>query len=266
MTMRESTILALPFTIVCVLSFLAQHYCFVEGTEPDVEAAVKGLTKKTRFARGLQDQCIDVYEDLEQRARKAGTDFLHNDISNWHHVKNQDKRFDMITNELEKQENEFTKKYENDVIGLSENLQLLEPIKEKKREILAFQSVLTTKILELNDLASKVARVKFYTEIKFLAKTHVPCLKAIHTQWENANAELKDSDGGESKSELKEKTESKAQVAKKYVEDALQDYEKKIIDFFEKSQAVPELKIKLKDAGFNSDGSMNERRLRMKKK
>ena len=112
----------------------------------------------------------------------------------------------------------------------------------------------------------QVARVKFYTEIKFLAKTHVPCLKAIHTQWENAYAELKDSDGGESKVELKEKTESKAQVAKKYVEDALQDYEKKIIEFFEKSQAVPELKIKLKDAGFNSDGSMNERRLRMKKK
>ena len=40
--MRESTILALPSTIVCVLSFLAQHSCFVEGTEPDVEAAVKG--------------------------------------------------------------------------------------------------------------------------------------------------------------------------------------------------------------------------------
>ena len=118
----------------------------------------------------------------------------------------------MITNELEKQENEFTKKYENDVIGLSENLQvcssflnalhsslstscqnpnysdirfmfdhrslkfilirsfqLLEPIKEKKREILAFQSVLTTKILELNDLASKVSSdisiVHFSTEI-----------------------------------------------------------------------------------------------------
>ena len=108
--------------------------------------------------------------------------------------------------------------------------------------------------------------MKFYTEIKFLAKTHVPCLKAIYTQWENAYKELKDSDSGESKVELKETTESKAQVAKKHVGDALQIYEEKIINLFEMSQAVPELKIKLKDAGFKSDGSMSERRLRVKNK
>ena len=34
--------------------------------------------------------------------------------------------------------------------------QLLEPIKDKRKDILEYQSDLTTKILELNDLAAKV--------------------------------------------------------------------------------------------------------------
>ena len=88
----------------------------------------------------------------------------------------------------------------------------------------------------------------------------MPCLKAIYSRWEEEYKELKDpGDGsGESKVELKEENESKMQVAKKDVEAALKIYEVKIVDLFELGQNIPELKIKLKDAGFKGDGSMNQ--------
>jgi len=235
-------------------------HAYGDSSEASVNEALKGLNKRSRFARGLQDQCVDVYEDLEQRARKAGQDFLHNDVNNWHRVKNQDRRFDLITEQLKKQENEFQQKYENDVIGLSRNLQALEPVKEKIKEILSYQTELTEKILQLNDLASKAAREKFYTEIKFLAKSNMPCLKAIYSSWERNYKELKDpGDGsGENKVELKEENESKMQVAKRDVEAALKVYEEKILQLFKLCQTVPEFKIKLRDAGFQPDGSMHE--------
>jgi len=248
---------ALPLALVFFGSFSS---VFAEDPKTSVSQALKGLNQKTRFARGLEDQCVDVYEDLEMRARKAGQDYLHNDVANWHHVKNQDRRLDLIASELTKQENEFSTKYQNDVIGLSANLQLLEPIKAKKEEILTYQTDLTEKILQLNDLASKITREKFYTEIKFLAKTNMPCLKAIYSRWETSYKELKDpGDGsGENKVELKEENESKLEVVKREVEGALKIYEEKIIQLFKLGQNVPELKIKLKDAGFKPDGSMNE--------
>merc|ERR1719370_511315 len=93
-----------------------------------VSVAIKGLDKKTRFARGLQNQCVDAFDSLEQRARKAGTDFLHNHVNNWHHVKNQDRRFDLLSKAVTDQENEFSKKYEIDVIRLAQNLERPEPI------------------------------------------------------------------------------------------------------------------------------------------
>ena len=98
-----------------------------------------------------------------------------------------------------------------------------------------------------------------------MAKTNAPCLKAIYTQWENVYEELKDTEGRATKIELKEENESKEQVVKTDVEAALNIYEEKITELFKLSQAVPQLKIKLKDAGFNTDGSMNEvkRRRRM---
>jgi len=255
------------FFVFCVASLFHSHTASQadgEQAKANVAEAIQNL-KRTRFARGLQNQCVDVYDDLEQRARKAGTDFLHNHVANWHHVQNQDRRFDTLSKELTNQENDFSVKYENDIIGLSENLQLLEPIKDKKKEILEYQSDLTTKILELNDLASKVAREKFYTEIKFLAKTNVPCLKAIYSQWENAYDELKDREGRESKVELKEENESLEGVVKKDVESALNVYEEKIMEMYKLSQAVPQLKIRLKDAGFNNDGSLSELRARMRR-
>ena len=51
-------------------------HAYGDSSEASVNEALKGLNKRSRFARGLQDQCVDVYEDLEQRARKAGQDFL----------------------------------------------------------------------------------------------------------------------------------------------------------------------------------------------
>jgi len=230
----------------------------VDQVSVDVAQALKGLTKKTRFARGLQDQCVDVYEDLEQRARKAGTDFLHNHVANWHHVKNQDRRFDSLSNQLASQETEFSKKYETDIIALSESLQSLEPIKKKRAEILQYQTFLTTKILELNDLASKLAREKFFTEIQFMAKKDVPCLKAISSRWADAYDELKDKEGKDTKVQLRAETESKEDSAKKTVESALNVYEQKIVELYKLSGAVPQLKIRLKDAGFNDDGSFDE--------
>ena len=77
---------ALPLALVFFGSFSS---VFAEDPKTSVSQALKGLNQKTRFARGLEDQCVDVYEDLEMRARKAGQDYLHNDVANWHHVKNQ---------------------------------------------------------------------------------------------------------------------------------------------------------------------------------
>ena len=83
------------FALVAIVVALIALLPVVVGGDVDVDAktsvsvAIKGLDKKTRFARGLQNQCVDAFDSLEQRARKAGTDFLHNHVNNWHHVKNQ---------------------------------------------------------------------------------------------------------------------------------------------------------------------------------
>ena len=92
-----------------------------------------------------------------------------------------------------------------------------------------------------------------------MAKKNVPCLKAISTRWKNAYKELRDGeDGGESKVQLRALTESEEEAAKKKVEAALNVYEEKIVALYKLSGAIPQLKIRLKDAGFNEDGSLNE--------
>ena len=77
------------FNLSILLFLLFASRARGDNVKADVADAIKGLNKRTRFARGLQDQCVDVYEDLEKRARQAGNDFLHNHVANWHHVQNQ---------------------------------------------------------------------------------------------------------------------------------------------------------------------------------